>query len=330
MTTSQPGQPTQPPQYGQQVPYAPNPPMGAPYGAPVYAPYNPYNPYAPTGAPGYAQAPYGQPGYPAGYSAPPTGPAPEPTPPAVTLVETASTLLPEPRLGQKASDVARLLTADLLLCVQEGWLNLAHALGVPTYSNPKRLADVYLQQPHLFVELLANDLERLLEDELVSGVHLAFVAPDGWRRSDDAAAQAPEVTGALLGRVTYQRSGVTATGAFGQREGMGTRASARRSSRRRSSGMSARRGQTGERALMSSLIDELNAQPQTHLLLLLEWNPSLDPVASSPSHRPTYLFEWLVSERGSAPLSCALYHEGAFHMQRVALHASDTMLGQLM
>jgi len=250
-----------------------------------------------------------------------------PVAPAVTLVETASTLLPEARLGQKASDVARLLTADLLLCVQEGWLNLALALGVPTVSNPKRLADVYLQQPTMFAELLANDLTRLLEDEVVSGVHLAFVAPDGWRRSEDASG-AQEVTGALLGHVTYQRSGLTALGAFGPREG--ARASARRSSRRRSSGVSSRRAQTGERALMSMLIDELNAQPHTQLLLLLEWNPGLDPAATSPYRLPTYLFTWLMSERGGAPLSCALYHEGAFHMQPVALQASDTMMGQLM
>jgi hypothetical protein len=81
---------------------------------------------------------------------------------------------------------------------------------------------------------------------------------------------------------------------------------------------------------MSMLIDELNAQPQTQLLLLLEWNPSLDPAAPTPYHRPTYLFTWLASERGAAPLSCALYHEGAFHMQPVAIQASDTMMGQLM
>ncbi len=266
--------------------------------------------------------PHGQPG-----QAPPFAPTPNqapPVPPTLTLVQTAATLLPETREEQRAGDVARLLTADLLLFMQDGDLNLAYNLGVPIHSNPKRLADVYLQQPHLFAEVLIADLERLFEDDLVSGVQLAFVAPNGWRRN----AETGEVVGALLGQVYYQRSGYSELGAPGQR--MRTRASRRHSSRRRSSGVAGRSQVAATPPSLSMLIDEIYAQQHTQLLLLLEWNRELDRAASSPCHRPTYLFEWMVGERGGAPLSRAIYRDGAFRMRSVAVQTSETMQGQLM
>src|SRR5579862_9269534 len=178
----------------------------------------PANPaYPPQGS---AYAPY------AGYQDNAAVAAPT-TAPVETLYETSETLLPELRLGEDARDVMRYLTRDLLALVEDGWYNLAHALRVPTQTPLERPHDVYLQQPHMFVELLIDDLEHLLTDGIITGVQLAFIALDRRRTPGRGASGGKMFFHAIYRRVGYSEDE--------DDQGASRRSSLRRSSQRRSS-----------------------------------------------------------------------------------------------
>ncbi|GEM_PF-4993059 len=245
-----------------------------------------------------------------------------------TLYETNDTLLPELRLGEDARDVMRYLTRDLLAFVEDGWYSLAHALHVPTQTPLERPHDVYLQQPQMFVELLNEDVERLLTDGIITGVQVAFVPLDRRQRN--------RTTGKMFFHAIYRRIGYAATGADDQSaaQRISQRASQRRSSVRPSSsptGVSSvrRTRQLGERTKMSLLMSRLREEPDMTMWLMFEWNADRMNAPATAYQRPLYHFNWEVNER-SGEVGHARYHHGAFHFTSVEVRSTvNTIAGQL-
>ncbi len=89
-----------------------------------------------------------------------------------TYVETELTVTPKTFVASKPQQVARYLADDLQDLIRTTRLPLADALGIPPSSRSR-----YVRNPEHLVDLLFNDITRMLVDRLVTCVHLLLSEP---------------------------------------------------------------------------------------------------------------------------------------------------------
>src|SRR5216683_7207584 len=77
-----------------------------------------------------------------------------------------------PKVGTKTQQVSRYLADDLRGLVEDAQIDLNDCLGIPP--------DGYVTSFEFLADLICNDIEQMLRDGLITGVHflLSEVTPD--------------------------------------------------------------------------------------------------------------------------------------------------------
>ena len=210
-----------------------------------------------------------------------------------TFLETDNTIAPAPFISLKAPEVSRAVARDFVALVTGARLDVAQALAAP--------ASEYVAEPSVFVELLLHDLDRLLRDGLILGVHLLLADP----LADPSGQSEPLLYHA---RYLIAPPSVAPGPAHNAPDDDDQE----------------QPEQPRQLTPADAVALAIRAARGARFALLIDWNARIEPAQASQAQRPTYLFDWSPLDR-FGPHSLVRYYAGGLRTELVNVASAATV-----